>query len=441
MARHTEQSTRICFVGMAPDTGNLGVSALCGSVLHGISTRLGNAEMVVWDHSSGTGPLSWRIGERDIQAVRCGAYHTKRLYRPECLWNIRVCTRLGGLWNATAHKVLGSNAILDISGGDSFTDMYGPWRFRAVTLPKLIAIEQGRPLILLPQTYGPFQEASNREIAQKIVCAAAMAWARDGRSFEVLKDLLGDAFDPARHRVGVDVAFGLPTTRPSSEGIASTLDCFEGGQTPLVGLNVSGLLLNRPREAAEQYGLKADYRQVILTFVQRLMKESDARVLLVPHVVSPSGHYESDIEACETIASALGSAYSDRVLVAPVVHDPCEVKWIIAQCDWFCGTRMHSTIAALSSGVPTAAISYSPKTLGVFETCGQGGHVADPRLLGTGEVVEHLWRSWLDRESARETLGAALPRVLGQAGSQMDEIAACIATSGPTRKSDQGAMR
>lgn len=37
-----------------------------------------------------------------------------------------------------------------------------------------------------------------------------MAWARDERSFDVLKDLLGDAFDPLRHRSGVDVAFGLP---------------------------------------------------------------------------------------------------------------------------------------------------------------------------------------------------------------------------------------
>lgn len=433
MAQHTEQSTSICLVGMAPDTGNLGVSALCGSVLHGISTRVGNADLAVWDHRSGTGPLSWRIGERDIQAVRYGAYHTKRLYRPECLWNIQTCARLGGLWNAAARKVLASNAILDISGGDSFTDMYGPWRFRAVTQPKLIAIEQGKPLILLPQTYGPFQEAPNREIARKIVCAAAMAWARDGRSFEVLKDLLGDAFDPARHRVGVDVAFGLPATRPSSENIAGALDWLERGQTPLAGLNVSGLLLNRPREAAEQYGLKADYCQVLLTFVRRLMKESDARVLLVPHVVSPPGHHESDIEACETIAAELGNAYSDRVAVAPVVHDPCEVKWIIARCDWFCGTRMHSTIAALSSGVPTAAISYSPKTLGVFETCAQGEHVVDPQQQGTGEAVDHLWRSWLGRESARGSLGFALPKVLRQAESQLDEIVAACVSYPPSR--------
>ena len=36
---------------------------------------------------------------------------------------------------------------------------------------------------------------------------AAMCWARDARSFETLKELLGDYFDPQRHRCGVDVAF------------------------------------------------------------------------------------------------------------------------------------------------------------------------------------------------------------------------------------------
>jgi polysaccharide pyruvyl transferase WcaK-like protein len=88
---------------------------------------------------------------------------------------------------------------------------------------------------------------------------------------------------------------------------------------------------------------------------------------------------------------------------------------------------MHSTIAALSSGVPTAAISYSPKTLGVFESCEQGAHVADPCQLTTEEVVDCLWRSWLDRESARETLKAALPGVLQRVEMQMDDIAAaCI---------------
>ena len=50
--------------------------------------------------------------------------------------------------------------------------------------------------------------------------------------------------------------------------------------------------------------------------------------------------------------------------------DASEVKWCISKLDWFVGSRMHATIAALSSGVPCAAIAYSRKFRGVFATLG-----------------------------------------------------------------------
>jgi colanic acid/amylovoran biosynthesis protein len=422
---YNDQGGVVCLFGAALDTGNLGVSALSLSLLAGLSSH--NLSVTVFDYSRGHGMLCHRLNGLDIRIARCGAFHTRRLYRPESLWNIRISGRLWGLRNVGANTIRLSNAVLDISGGDSFTDLYGKRRYQAVTLPKIIALEQKKPLILLPQTYGPFKTTKSNQLASKIVRASRMAWARDERSFEVLKDLLGNSYNPDRHRAGVDVAFGLPVTRPAEEKIAGFGDWFEDARNPLAGLNVSGLLLNQPDAAAKQYGFKADYREVILSFLRRLLRESDARILLVPHVVSQPGHYESDIEACEAIAAALRRESGDRIAVAPVVQDPCEVKWIIARCGWFCGTRMHSTIAALSSGVPTAAISYSPKTLGVFESCEQGAHVADPCQLTTEEVVDCLWRSWLDRESARETLKAALPGVLQRVEMQMDDIAAaCI---------------
>ncbi len=52
---------------------------------------------------------------------------------------------------------------------------------------------------------------------------------------------------------------------------------------------------------------------------------------------------------------------------------------------------MHSTIAGLSSGVPTATVTYSDKALGVFELCGQEDHVIDPRIFDTEQVVARLW--------------------------------------------------
>lgn len=416
-----EKTGLLCVFGAALDTANLGVSALGWSIVHNLQNAAPSCEVAVFDFSCGLSRV--KSGPRgDAPVVRCGGYHTKRIYRSESLWNIRISARLGGLRNPGARLLLAANAALDVTGGDSFTDLYGPWRFRAATLCKQTVLELKKPLVLLPQTYGPFESTRNRRVAESIVRRSAMAWARDERSFGVLRDLLGDAFDPARHRSGVDVAFGLPTVKPREDALGAVAAWLNDKTVPLAGVNVSGLLMNRPETAAQQYGLKADYSQAVVSLVRRLLRDSNARVLLIPHVVSPPGHYESDIEACDSVAREVAGAADGRVAVMPALHDPREAKWIISRCDWFCGTRMHSTIAALSSGVPAAAIAYSPKTLGVFETCGQGAHVADPRQLNTAEVVEHLWQSREGREEAGQLLSATLPAVLRRAEEQMDAI-------------------
>jgi colanic acid/amylovoran biosynthesis protein len=162
----------------------------------------------------------------------------------------------------------------------------------------------------------------------------------------------------------------------------------------------------------------------VTEIVQRIA--ATATVVLVPHVLAPPGHFEADRTACEAVIAAIPEAIRGNVRVCPDPKDPCEAKGLISRCSWFMGTRMHATIAGLSSGVPTCAISYSNKTLGVFETCGQGEHVHDPRKLDTDTLVERVLWSFSQREAARASLARQLPAVLKQAEDQMDEIARVI---------------
>lgn len=324
-----------------------------------------------------------------------------------------------------------ADAILDISGGDSFTDLYGLRRFKSIAMAKRIALDLGKRLILLPQTYGPFQSDFARRIATRIVRESEMAWARDQRSFEVLRALVGDRFDPRRHQLGVDVAFSLEQHEPARELPPTLSTWLNSHLQPTIGFNVSGLIYNDPVGSSRRYSLRADYRQVVHDFLTRIFRESDARVVLIPHVLTALGHYESDTQACEAVWRELGSLADGRLKVLPPILDQSETKWVISKLDWFCGTRMHSTIAGLSSGVPTAAVAYSVKTAGVFETCGQGAQVADPRVLDTQETVDHLWRSWIQRETIKRELAVVLPKVLKQAEWQMDQIAAVCAGARP----------
>lgn len=422
----------LCLFGGMPNTSNLGVSALCFSTIAGILQRLENANLTVFGFGKDIHPNTYVTDEQTFNYYSAGAVYSRRYYRRDNLWNMRISALLGGLGNPAVEIIAKAQAVLDISGGDSFTDLYGAKRFAYITFPKLITLQQKRPLILLPQTYGPFDTSRCRRIAKQIVCGATAAWARDERSFESLRELLGDHYDPNRHHSGVDVAFALPVRKPEEKKLTdnNVLQLLTSDRVyPTIGVNVSGLIYNDPNAAVKRYKFRADYREVIVKFLRLLLKESNVNILLIPHVLASTGSYESDPDANNAIVKELAGIAGNRLKVIPPNFDQSEMKWIISRCDWFCGTRMHSTIAGLSTGVPTSAIAYSLKTQGVFETCGQGDHVVDPRYLSTEDVVAGLFNSFRQKENTKGNLAAHLPDVKRRAEMQMDQISAACLTS------------
>ena len=318
--------------------------------------------------------------------------------------------------NRNVASIRRAAAVLDISGGDSFTDLYGTARWNLVALPKIISLRVGTPLLLLPQTYGPFANPRRRAEAASIVDRARCAWARDPDGYAALRELLGDRFDPVRHREGVDVAFALPS-RPPVGRIAS--ECLPSGSDEVVvGLNVSGLIMNDPDSAARQFGLTIDYPRVVLELSRRLLDDVADRLVLVPHVRGTGS--ESDDVACQAVAAEL--AMPDRVSVLPPGLGASETKWYLSQLDWFCGTRMHATIGALSTGVPAAAIAYSLKTKGVFETCDMGHAVVDARSSSNHDVVDRLIELAARNRVERARLQARVDGVVRRACDQFAEI-------------------
>jgi len=419
--------TFISLLGAAPDTGNLGVNALSHSIAFGILERIPNADLCIFDNGRGMRRGSLRIGNAEKTIRMCGLSNSRRIYRRESLAHMRLSQFFPGLLNPGLRAIAQSRAVLDISGGDSFTDLYGARRFDLISQPKKIALREKRPLILLPQTYGPFREKKNRKLAADILRQSHSAWARDTHSFDVLVDLLGADFDRSRHRCGVDVAFLLPALRPVAIERALESWLAEEG-TEVVGLNVSGLIYNGGHAAARQYGIKADYVSAVEQLVEKILKTSNAKILLVPHVKVQPHECESDLRACRRVIERFGSRAEGRLQVLEGDYNEMEIKWIIAQLQWFCGTRMHSTIAALSSGVPSAAISYSDKTRGVFGSCEQQAQVFDPRVLDTGDLVDGVFTSFEQRSNLKKPLQKTLPQVIARARDQMDTIAGhCVA--------------
>lgn len=276
--------------------------------------------------------------------------------------------------------------VCDIGGGDSFADIYGSKRFGFLTLSKLVALIARRPLILSPQTIGPFDRRWTRWIATWLMNRCRAVVVRDHASFEYASQLgvrspLVDA---------TDVAFRLPFARPRRRREDLTL----------VGLNVSGLLFNGGYNRSNMFALKADYPRLVRKLLKRLVEWPQSEVHLISHVISDTQTVEDDSRVAEQLASEVPGA-----IVAPRFANPSDAKSYIAGMDFFCGSRMHACIAAFSSGVPVVPIAYSRKFSGLFESLDYP-FVADCRSETEDEIVEKVVRGFGDRERLRERVRA-----------------------------------
>ncbi|MFV0515688.1 MAG: polysaccharide pyruvyl transferase family protein [Jhaorihella sp.] len=287
-----------------------------------------------------------------------------------------------------------SDLVIDISGGDSFTDIYGRRRMFQVFLQKFLTHLAGRPLAMAPQTIGPFTGRAGRFLAARTIDRCAVVATRDDRSLAFAR-----ALGVTRGIVEAsDVALRLPYERPdpAPEGPVR------------VGLNVSGLLMGGGYTGKNEFGLKLDYPGLIRGIVKGFLSRGECELHLVGHVISTTGR-EDDYSACKALAAEF-----PRAIVAPAFATPSEAKSYIAGLDFFMGARMHACIAAFSSGVPVVPMAYSRKFEGLFASLGYL-HTVDCTGESADAILEKILAAYEDRQAlagqARTALELGLQRL------------------------------
>ncbi len=106
----------------------------------------------------------------------------------------------------------------------------------------------------------------------------------------------------------------------------------------------------------------------------------------------------------------------EKIILLPPIYNASETKWIISKMRLFAGARTHSTIAALSSYVPTLSFAYSIKAKGINkDVFGHEDYCLNPEKLTPETVVEKI-ESMLEKEKEiRSELKAAIPKIKDEA--------------------------
>ena len=282
-----------------------------------------------------------------------------------------------------------ADLVIDIGAGDSFADIYGRGRLIRMFVMKFLTHLARTPLVVAPQTIGPFTKGWSKTLARLSLRMSALVATRDAKSTAALRDLgyRGVAIEAS------DVALRLPFDMPAPR---------VGGPVR-VGINVSGLLMAGGYTGKNELGIALDYPALIRKLIANFQAEG-CEVHLVPHVIVREGRMvkEDDYRA----SAALAAEFPNTVL-APAFDSPSQAKSYIAGLDFFMGARMHACIAAFSSGVPVVPMAYSRKFSGLFGTIGYNRTV--DCTTETGDAIEaKIMADFTNRTTLAAEAAAAL---------------------------------
>lgn len=299
----------------------------------------------------------------------------------------------GGFWSAVGKL----DGVLDIGAGDSFAEIYGPKRFAFLWLSKVLTLARRVPLLLSPQTIGPFTKAAYRSLARGVLERADRVVARDEMSLAALRELA----PKAQGRLSVDVAFALPFEDRS---------LARGGGVVRMGVNVSGLLFSEAESGRNRFNLSYDYTAAMRRLLSELSKDARVEVHLITHACHVSDAWDDDGRLADRLAAEFPA-----VRRVPDFAGPSEAKSYISGLDLLVAARMHACIAAFSSGTPVIPIAYSRKFTGLFGMLDYPW-VVPPTGVSEDQVLD-LVRSGIGR---RAELAHDIDRGMMKVGALLD---------------------
>ncbi len=261
------------------------------------------------------------------------------LQRPNRYPLLFLASRAAGrLMPARACRQLGlvrrqdTDALIDVSGyafGDKF-----PWtRCRNAAIRAEHYRRRGKPVVLLPQMLGPFENPKVRGQFARLARAADRVYAREQASHDAALPIVG------AERLGLapDITIFSPRFDvPAPETPPRDYACIVPNEKMLAkgGKEWASVYLERLAAAA------------------RRIHAAGLEVVIVVH--DASGHDEK-------LAAELHGSLTD--IGATVFTHPhaAVLKSFVASSRFLVGSRFHSIVAALSSGVPAVALGWAHK--------------------------------------------------------------------------------
>ena len=244
---------KVCVLGAAFDTGNMGVSTLAAGTVRCILNSVPEAQVCFLNYAKSSTVYTFKCVDRQVTIPLVNLRFSWRFWLHNniafllflvLVMKLAPSEALRRRWiarNDCLRLLNNSDLVVAISGGDSFSDIYGLRRFAYVSLPQILALWLGKRLVLLPQTIGPFKLRFAQQVAKYIIKRAEATYSRDHDGIQQVEGWLGAGVCGRRLRFCYDLGFALDPIPPAWVNLVGLPSEYVAAKR-LVGLNVSGLL-------------------------------------------------------------------------------------------------------------------------------------------------------------------------------------------------------
>ena len=353
------------------------------------------------------------------------------------LWGTKIV--VSGLWQffpkrKISRSMKNATAFMAIAGDILVMD-YGCLALRINSAPFYHAVRQHTPCFLWGTSIGPFPSGSKIErIMAQMLSRLDLITVREHQTLRYLESL------KITHNVRkvADAAFTLPSMPLPVQG----KDVVQEGQPYLpreiddalqagaVGLDLSPYCSQVSRISPSQWF------QQNLDILVDLRRKISQPIILIPHVMMPKWIFpECDDFIFQT---KLHQHLPDKMKKDVLVYDPrnhccMEMKWVISRLLAIASVRTHAAIAGYSSCIPTLAISYSRKSLGINEDIFGGENtdwITSFKDLGNGRLANLIIKMLKNHNMISDHLQSVMPEYQQSAWKAGEYVAEMLRNRG-----------
>lgn len=262
-----------------------------------------------------------------------------------------------------------------------------------VLLQLYITTLYGKPVIMIGNSVQPSDSRFITKTLKQVLSKVDRIYLREELSYKYLCEHLG--LDNCRQLN--DLAFLLPC-QEADVYIDKYISKNSKDANYIIGFTVR-------KWKPEIY---EDYISSVAGAIEYFIEKHRALFVFIPQVNYLN---DNDIEVAYAVRDKLKTVNQSKVVVIEEDIRPEMIKGLMAEFDCFLGTRMHSNIFSTSMGIPTVAIAYENKTIGIMSELNMSDYILDIETLKKEDIIDKLELCINNRENIKQELKSNIDKM------------------------------